>query len=63
MSDAAHRQPGELRELRLSGPSAPSLAAFAGPPIVCERGPHVLQLVVGNKAPGVFVSGGLVTCG
>ena len=31
---AAHRRPGELREVRVRGPSAPFLPPFAGPSIV-----------------------------
>lgn len=41
-------QPGELREIRIYGPSAPSLPAFAGPPVSHLPGPHLLELVVGD---------------
>jgi hypothetical protein len=52
----AHRQPGELHELRLHGPSKPSLPAFAGPQIVYEPGPHLLELVIGAADCVVSVS-------
>lgn len=61
MSEAvAHRRPGELREVRVHGPSAPSLPPFAGPPIVHVQGPHLLELVVGLGGSGRPVSDGLV---
>jgi Glyoxalase-like domain len=41
-----HRRPGELRELGVRGPSAPSLPQFAGPSIVYQPGSHRLELVV-----------------
>lgn len=44
------RQPGDLREIHIQGPSAPSLPAFAGPPIVHLPGPHRLELVIGDEA-------------
>jgi hypothetical protein len=44
----ADRQPGELREIRVHGPSAPSLPPFAGPPVSHLVGPHLLELVVGD---------------
>jgi Glyoxalase-like domain len=51
MSDAvAHPQPGELREVHVHGPSAPSLPPFAGPSIVCVPGPHLLELVIGDES-------------
>ena len=56
----AHRQPGELRELRLHGPSTPSLPPFAGPQIVYQQGPHLLELVVGTAGCAVSVSDCLV---
>ncbi len=50
VSDAvSHRRPGELREVRVRGPFAPSVPTFVGPPVVYERGPHALELVVGNE--------------
>jgi hypothetical protein len=49
MSDALeHRCPGELREVRVHGPSAPSLPPFAGPSIVYRQGTHMLELVVAH---------------
>jgi glyoxalase-like protein len=42
----AHRRPGVLREVRLQGPSPPSLPAFGGPAVVSAEGPHRLVLVV-----------------
>jgi hypothetical protein len=61
MSDAvAHRRPGELREVRLRGPSAPSLPPFAGPPIRHEPGPHLMELVVGGDSSALAVSDVLV---
>ena len=59
----AHRRPGELREVRLQGPSAPSLPPFEGPPIRCEPGPHLLQLVVGSERSALSVSDVLVVRG
>jgi hypothetical protein len=44
-----HRCPGDLHEVRVRGPSAPSVPSFAGPPIIYERGPHALELVVVSK--------------
>jgi Glyoxalase-like domain len=43
------RQPGELREIRVQGPSAPSLPAFAGPPIAYRPGRHLIELVIGDE--------------
>jgi hypothetical protein len=61
MSEAvAHRRPSELREVRVRGPSAPSLPPFAGPSIVYEPGPHALELVVGNENSALSVSDGLI---
>jgi hypothetical protein len=56
----AHRRPGELREVRVRGPSAPSLPAFAGPPIVYLEGPHLLELVVDGEGSARPVSDTLV---
>jgi Glyoxalase-like domain len=53
---AAHRQPGELREIHIQGPSAPSLPQFAGPPIVYLPGPHLLELVIGDQGRPLVVS-------
>jgi glyoxalase-like protein len=41
-----HRCCGELREVRVHGPSPPSLPPYAGPPIVHLLGAHRLELVV-----------------
>lgn len=56
----AHRRPGELREVRVRGPSAPSLPAFAGPPVVYAQGPHLLELVVDDEGSAWPVSDVLV---
>ncbi|MBV9193631.1 MAG: VOC family protein [Solirubrobacterales bacterium] len=45
----ADRQPGELREIRVHGPSAPSLPPFAGPSVSHVFGPHLLKLVIGDE--------------
>jgi hypothetical protein len=64
MSEAvAHRRPGELREVRLRGPSAPSLPPFAGPRISYEAGHHLLELVVGSDSPALSVGDVLVVRG
>jgi Glyoxalase-like domain len=55
----AHRRSGELREVRVRGPSPPTLPLFEGPPIVHERGPHGLELVVGDEGSTLSVSEGL----
>jgi Glyoxalase-like domain len=61
MSEAvAHRRPGELREVRVRGPSAPVFPPFAGPPIVYREGPHLLELVVGDEGSARPVSDALV---
>jgi Glyoxalase-like domain len=52
-------QPGELREVHIHGPSAPSLAPFAGPPIVYHPGPHMLELVIGDEGRKRLVSDAL----
>ena len=57
---AAHRRPGELREVRVRGPSAPFLPPFAGPSIVYVQGPHLLELVVGDAGSARPVSDGLM---
>ena len=56
----AHRSPGELREVRLRGPSAPSLPPFAEPPIVYVQGPHLLEPLIRNEGSARPVSDGLV---
>ena len=56
----AHRRGGQLREVRVRGPSAPSLMAFAGPSIVYERGSHALELVVSNDNSVLSISEGLM---
>jgi hypothetical protein len=58
-----HRRRGELRELRLRGPSAPPLPPFAGPPIRYEPGPPLLELVVGGEGHALTVSDLLVIRG
>ena len=45
----ASRQPGDLCEIRVHGPAAPSLPPVAGPPIAYVPGPHLLELVVGDE--------------
>jgi Glyoxalase-like domain len=61
MSEAvAQRRPGELREVRVRGPSAPSLPPFAGPPIVYVPGPHLLELVLGDERAARPITDGLV---
>jgi Glyoxalase-like domain len=57
------RRAGALLEVRLRGPSAPSLPPFAGPPIRCEAGRHRLELVVGSESRSVSVSDILVIRG
>jgi hypothetical protein len=54
------RRPGELREVRVHGPSAASLPPFAGPPIVNVPGPHLLELVVVEDGSPLAVSEGVV---
>jgi len=44
----ARRQPGDLRELRVHGPVAPSLPEFVGPTIAHVQGAHLLELIVGD---------------
>jgi hypothetical protein len=57
MSEAvAHRPAGELREVRIRGPSRPFLPPFAGPPIVYLQGPHLLELVVDDKGSVLFLT-------
>jgi hypothetical protein len=60
MSAVAHRHPGELREIRVHGPSAPSLPPFAGPPIIHARGSHLLELIVADEGSIRPISDGLV---
>ena len=57
---ARHRRPGELREVRVRGPSAPFLPPFTGPSIVYMQGPHLLELVVGHDGSARPVSDGLI---
>lgn len=59
----AHRGPDELREVRLCGPSAPSLPPFAGPPIRYGVGPNLLELVIAGERPVTSVSDVLVVRG
>ncbi len=44
----AHRRAGELRSLHLTGPAPASLPRYSGPAIEYSRGPHHLELVIGN---------------
>jgi len=59
----AHRRPGTLREVRLHGPSAPSVPPFGGPPIVHLDGSHLLELVVDGGGPDRRISDVLVVRG
>ena len=56
----AHRCPGELREVRVGGPSAPVLPPYAGPAIVHAPGAHLLELVVRDEGSARPVSDGLL---
>ena len=56
---AAHRRPGELREVRVHAPAAPALPQFEGPPIRHTEGAHRLELVVGDNDAPLAVSDGL----
>jgi len=60
MPAVAQRRPGELREVRVRGPSAPRLPPFAGPPIVHVQGSHLLELVVGEEGSARQICDGLV---
>jgi len=44
----ARGREGGLREVRLTGPSPPSLPPYAGPPIVSVSGEPRLEVVVGQ---------------
>ena len=44
----AHRRAGELRSLHVTGPAPASLPSYDGPAIEYSRGPHHLELVIGN---------------
>jgi hypothetical protein len=44
----AHRRPGELRSLHVTGPAPASLPHYDGPAIEYSRGSHHLELVIGN---------------
>jgi hypothetical protein len=64
MSGTVARRPrGELREIRVRGPSRPSLPHFAGPPIVYLKGPHLLELVVDDERRVRPISDGLIIRG
>jgi hypothetical protein len=56
----AQRRPGELREIRVHGPSPPSLPSYNGPPVVYAPGPHLLELVVGDGGSARPITDGLV---
>jgi hypothetical protein len=61
MPDAvAHRRPGELRQVRVHGPSPPAAPRAAGPAIVFEEGPHRLELVVGDGGSELALDDALV---
>jgi hypothetical protein len=42
---------GTLRRVRLTGPAPPRFPDYAGPAIVQQRGPHRLELEVGDGPP------------
>jgi hypothetical protein len=44
----AHRRPGALRSVRLTGPAPPALPPLAGPRIDVSPGRHRLEVVVGE---------------
>lgn len=55
---AGTSQPGDLREVRVGGPTAPALPAYDGPPVVHAPGPHGIELVAGADleiAPHVWL--------
>jgi len=54
---------GDLREIRVRGPSPPCLPPFAGPPVVCLEGSHLLELVVGDERRVRTISDGLAIRG
>lgn len=54
------RRRGQLSEVRVRGPSAPSLTPFAGPSVVYERGSHALELIVSNDKSALSISEGLM---
>ena len=56
----APRPPGELREVRLRGPSAPSLPSSSGVPIRVASGPNLLEIVVSGERPPTAVSDVLI---
>ncbi len=62
--DAADRRPpagaDALREVRLGGPSAPSVPKFDGPPIVHTAGPHSMELVLRDAGAAHAITDGLV---
>jgi hypothetical protein len=60
MSEAMVDRPGELREVRLRGPSAPSLPPYSGPPIRYEAGPNRLELVISGERRATSVSDVLI---
>jgi hypothetical protein len=55
-----HRRPGELREVRVRGPSKARVPLFFGLPIVFEQGGHLLELVVDDEGTSRPVSDGLM---
>jgi hypothetical protein len=57
---AAHRCRGDLREVRVGGPSAPSLPSFAGPTIRHLPGAHRLELIGDEDGAVRTIGDGLV---
>jgi Glyoxalase-like domain len=53
--DGRGRRPGDLREIRVRGPSAPSVPSFSGPPIVHVRGRASAR--VGRRRPRCLSAG------
>jgi hypothetical protein len=56
----AHRRPGELREVRVRGPSPAFLPEFTGPSVVDSEGPHLLELVVDEEGTARPLNDGLI---
>jgi glyoxalase-like protein len=44
----AHRRPGTLQRVHMTGPAAPSLPRYTGPPVEHAPGAHRLELAVGD---------------
>ena len=60
---AVAQRRGELRELRVRGPSAPLIPLYEGAPIVCAQGSHRLEIVVGDEGSVRAIGDGLVIRG